>query len=52
MATAERWLVVHGGRVVGAGTPEELADDKVLIRMGALGTDDWMLEKGAPGCGR
>ena len=35
-ATADRWVVVHGGRVVGMGTPRELAQDESLIRMGAL----------------
>jgi len=35
-ATAGRWVVVHGGRVVGMGTPRELVRDESLIRMGAL----------------
>lgn len=35
-ATADRWVVVHGGRVVGMGTPRELARDESLIRMGAI----------------
>lgn len=35
-ATADRWVVVHGGRVVGMGMPRELFRDESLIRMGAL----------------
>ncbi|MCP4576644.1 MAG: hypothetical protein GY846_10220, partial [Deltaproteobacteria bacterium] len=35
-ATADRWVVVHGGRVVGMGMPRELLRDESLIRMGAL----------------
>ena len=36
LATADRWVVVHEGRVVGEGAPRELAADESLIRMGAL----------------
>jgi len=36
LAAASRWVVVHGGRVVGMGAPRELAQDASLIRMGAL----------------
>jgi energy-coupling factor transport system ATP-binding protein len=36
LAVATRWVVVCGGRVVGSGTPKELAQDESLIRMGAL----------------
>jgi len=36
LATAERWVVLHEGRVVGLGVPGELLEDKSLIRMGAL----------------
>lgn len=46
LATAERWLVLYGGRVVGAGPPEELVGDTALIRMGALGADDGTLSRG------
>jgi energy-coupling factor transport system ATP-binding protein len=35
-ATAQRWVVVYHGRVVGEGTPEELVRDESLTRMGAL----------------
>ena len=35
LATASRWVVVHGGRVVGTGTPRELAREDV-IHMGVL----------------
>jgi energy-coupling factor transport system ATP-binding protein len=35
-ATAERWIVLHDGRVVGDGLPEELVHDERLIRMGAM----------------
>ena len=41
-ATAERWVVMYNGRVVGTGPPRKLAGNKALIQMGALGTDDWM----------
>jgi energy-coupling factor transporter ATP-binding protein EcfA2 len=37
LATAGRWIVVHGGKVVAAGPPRELAKDKNLLDTGALG---------------
>ena len=46
LATAERWLVLYGGRVVGTGPPEVLTGDPALIRMGALGADDGTLSRG------
>ncbi len=36
LATAQRWVVVYQGRVVGEGTPRELVRDESLTRMGAL----------------
>lgn len=36
LATARRWVVVHGGRVVGEGSPRRLFENESLIRMGAL----------------
>jgi energy-coupling factor transporter ATP-binding protein EcfA2 len=35
-ATAERWIVLNGGKVVGDGSPEKLCHDRTLIRMGAI----------------
>ena len=37
VATAERGIVVHEGRVVGEGPPERLLKDETLLQMGALG---------------
>ncbi len=45
-ATADRWVVVYGGEVVGAGRPRELAGDETLVQMGALETDGWMRRGG------
>ena len=39
-ATAERWIVVHEGRVVGEGPPGRLSKDESLIQLGALGRED------------
>ncbi len=39
-ATAERWIVVHEGRVVGDGSPGQLVKDESLIELGALGLGD------------
>ena len=35
-ATADRWVVLHEGRVVGGGAPEDLWGDERLIKLGAL----------------
>ncbi|MBW1888688.1 MAG: hypothetical protein JRI52_10130 [Deltaproteobacteria bacterium] len=39
-ATADRWIVLLDGRVVGDGSPQELLSDEELIRMGALPGQD------------
>ena len=39
-ATADRWIVLLDGRVVGDGSPQELLSDEKLIRMGALPSQD------------
>ncbi len=36
LATAQRWVVVHQGRVAAEGSPHELAENETLIRTGAL----------------
>jgi energy-coupling factor transport system ATP-binding protein len=36
-AVAERWIVLHDGKVVGDGSPEELRGDERVLRLGALG---------------
>ncbi len=41
LATARRWVVVHGGKVVATGPPRELAKDENLLKMGALGNPEW-----------
>jgi energy-coupling factor transport system ATP-binding protein len=35
-ATADRWIVLHDGRVVGDGAPEDLRGDERLLQLGAL----------------
>jgi energy-coupling factor transporter ATP-binding protein EcfA2 len=35
-ATADRWVVLHEGRVVGEGAPEDLRRDERLVQLGAL----------------
>ena len=40
LATAERWIVLHEGRVVGDGPPGRLSKDEALIRSGALGREN------------
>jgi energy-coupling factor transport system ATP-binding protein len=37
LAVSDRWVVLHGGRKVGDGKPEELMEDGELLRMGAIG---------------
>ena len=44
LATAERWIVVHEGRIVGDGPPGEVLNDETLIQMGALGREDGQAE--------
>jgi energy-coupling factor transporter ATP-binding protein EcfA2 len=39
-ATTDRWIVMHDGRVVGDGLPDDLLDDIRLKHMGALGWAD------------
>jgi energy-coupling factor transporter ATP-binding protein EcfA2 len=36
-AVAERWIVLHDGKVVADGSPEELWCDERVLRLGALG---------------
>lgn len=38
-AISDRWVVLHDGRKVGDGKPEELARDRELIRLGAIGIE-------------
>ena len=35
-AIADRWIVIHNGRVVADGTPEDLWGDEELMQLGAL----------------
>ena len=35
-ATADRWVVLHDGRVVAHGAPEDLWGDERLVQLGAL----------------
>jgi energy-coupling factor transporter ATP-binding protein EcfA2 len=35
-AVADRWIVLHEGRVVGEGDPQALRSDESLIRLGAI----------------
>ena len=35
-AVADRWIVLHDGRIVGDGAPEDLRGDKRLVQLGAL----------------
>jgi energy-coupling factor transport system ATP-binding protein len=35
-AVADRWIVLHNGRVVADGSPKDFRHDQQLIRMGAL----------------
>jgi energy-coupling factor transporter ATP-binding protein EcfA2 len=37
LAVSDRWVVLHEGRKVGDGKPEELMEDGELLRMGAIG---------------
>jgi energy-coupling factor transporter ATP-binding protein EcfA2 len=39
-ATADRWIVLHEGRVVGDGVPQTLRSDERLISLGALPKHD------------
>jgi energy-coupling factor transport system ATP-binding protein len=39
-ATADRWIVLHDGRVVGDGSPQALRSDEELMRLGALPRHD------------
>ncbi len=50
LATASRWVVLHGGRVVGTGAPRELARDDI-IHMGALRPMGGVLGEGWSGTG-
>lgn len=36
LATSGRWIVLHDGRMVGDGSPDELSHNEQLIRMGAM----------------
>ena len=36
-ATADRWIVLHDGRIVADGPPQDIRHDDKLIQMGALG---------------
>jgi energy-coupling factor transport system ATP-binding protein len=48
LATSERWIVMHDGRIAGVGSPQALARNEALIRMGALGQEDWVTMGGLP----
>ena len=39
-ATADRWIVLHQGRLVADGSPEEVLQNEELFRMGALGPSE------------
>jgi energy-coupling factor transport system ATP-binding protein len=39
LATSERWVVLHEGRKVADGKPEDLMEDKELITLDAIGTE-------------
>ena len=39
-AVADRWIVLHDGRVVGDGFPQDLRSDERLMRLGALPRHD------------
>lgn len=39
LATSERWVVLHEGRKVADGKPEDLMADKNLMAIGAIGRD-------------
>lgn len=39
LATSDRWIVLHEGRKVADGRPEDLMEDKALIAAGAIGTE-------------
>jgi len=44
LATSDRWVVLHEGRKVGDGRPEDLLGDKELQRVGAVGAEaGWIL---------
>ena len=45
LATAQRWIVLHEGRVMGDGPPDRLLHDEAFIQMGALGRADGQAEK-------
>lgn len=47
-ATADRWVVVYQGEVVGVGSPSELGRGDILIQMGALAKNVWMRREGIP----
>jgi energy-coupling factor transport system ATP-binding protein len=43
-ATSDRWVVLHEGKKVGDGRPEDLMGDRELISMGAIGAEPgWSL---------
>jgi energy-coupling factor transporter ATP-binding protein EcfA2 len=45
-ATASRWIVLHEGRVVADGAPEDLRADKHLVQLGALpSTEEHFISK-------
>ena len=45
-ATAARWIVLHEGRVVADGAPEDLRADKHLVQLGALpSTEEHFISK-------
>jgi energy-coupling factor transporter ATP-binding protein EcfA2 len=47
LAVSDRWIVLHEGRKVGDGKPEELIRDKELIRLGAIGPEaGWSIRGG------
>jgi len=39
-ATANRWIVLHQGQVVGDGSPEKISGNRELLEMGAIAKQD------------
>jgi energy-coupling factor transport system ATP-binding protein len=46
LATSERWIVMHDGRIAEVGSPQALVRNEALIRMGALGQNGWVTMEG------
>lgn len=48
LTVSERWIVMYDGRIAGVGSPEALAQNEDLIKMGALGLENLMTMGGLP----